>query len=336
MGYKVAYSGVLEKPITLHAMIITRMKVLSILIVFVVMLLPVSVDAALVPVQCADPQMCGSCEFVSLINNVIQFIVQIASLLAVIVFIYAGFLMVTSQGNPSQLTKAKGLFANVVIGLVILLAAFLIVNTILSGLAGTGSPILSWQQIECVYPAGVNKPTAYNGGLSSGGIGVIGGSYGGGGSCTVSTSGNCSVSNLSCFGSDAESASKICNLESSGGNASAKSATDLCKDGASFSGGLFQINILANNSYLNSCSTDFYTKNGSGAQGTCLDYRTNSNGTGYCAVRDCQITNYVVYGNCMEETYNSNNNIQIACQLYNGSGQDFDPWITSATVCGAT
>lgn len=122
--------------------------------VFILLSLPSFSQAApLVPVQCDNPNSCGTCEFVSVFNNVIQFIVQISSLLAVIVFIYAGFLMVTSQGNEGQLSKAKGLFTNVVIGLVILLAAFLIVNVVLQGFLKTGSPVYQWQTIECVYPA---------------------------------------------------------------------------------------------------------------------------------------------------------------------------------------
>ena len=108
--------------------------------------------ASLVVEQCQSPQECGTCEFVQTVNNVIQFAVEISVLLAVLVFVWAGFLMVTSRGDTGQIQKAKGMFANVVIGLVILLAAFLIVNTILAGLLKSGSGVLNWQQIECVYP----------------------------------------------------------------------------------------------------------------------------------------------------------------------------------------
>lgn len=93
----------------------------------------------------------GPCEFVGLVNNLIQFLIGLSALLAVIVFIYAGYLMVASRGNTAQVQQAKGLFTNVAIGFVIMLTAFLIINTILSIMVGSNSGILNWQTVECTY-----------------------------------------------------------------------------------------------------------------------------------------------------------------------------------------
>ncbi|MFT7507373.1 MAG: hypothetical protein ACI92I_000519 [Acidimicrobiales bacterium] len=93
----------------------------------------------------------GSCEFVEMANNITKFLVGVSALIAVIVFIYAGYLMVYSGGDTGQIQQAKGLFSNVAIGFVILLTAFLVVNTILGVMVGSKSGILNWQTIECQY-----------------------------------------------------------------------------------------------------------------------------------------------------------------------------------------
>ena len=55
-------------------------------------------------------------------------------------FAYAGFLLVTAGGEAAGArTKAKSIFTNAVIGLLLAVAAFLIVRTILSILGYSGS-----------------------------------------------------------------------------------------------------------------------------------------------------------------------------------------------------
>lgn len=106
----------------------------------------------LVPIGCQNPESCGTCEFVELINNVVRFLILIASFIATLLIIYGGFKLVTSGGNVSAKQSAKSIVVNTLIGYVIILAAFLIVNTILGLLLPGGSPALGWQRIECVYP----------------------------------------------------------------------------------------------------------------------------------------------------------------------------------------
>lgn len=193
--------------------------------------LPVIASAQqLVPVACNDPRTCGSCELVSLINNVIQFVIQISVVIAAIILVYAGLIMVTSSGNPGQITRAKGLFFNVVIGLLILLAAFLIVNTILSALLRTGSPAFSWQTIECVYPGEARPLRDYvptrvidgggaGGGAFSGAGGLITPGGRGEAQCAPENP-NCSVDFLQSLGLTADQAnvmSCVAVTENSGG-----------------------------------------------------------------------------------------------------------------------
>jgi len=116
------------------------MKLIIHFLVFVFLLTPVISSAqetqGLVP-QC-EGSKCSTGDFVKLIDNVIKFLVTMLSVIAVIVMVYAGFLMVTSGGDENKWTTAKGLFTNVVIGIILVLAAWLIVDTLLSMLTGDG------------------------------------------------------------------------------------------------------------------------------------------------------------------------------------------------------
>lgn len=86
----------------------------------------------LVP-PCRD-SVCG-CDIVDLmelIQNVLTWSVYLATLLLVLLLVYVGFLYVTNPTNPSNRTKAKGVAMSAVIGFVLVLGAFLIVNTIMN------------------------------------------------------------------------------------------------------------------------------------------------------------------------------------------------------------
>jgi hypothetical protein len=90
---------------------------------------PTNSDTGLIP--CTD-----NCQFndvMKLINNVMDFIFKNLVLpFSAIMFAYAGFELVTSGGETSKREKAKKIFTNVAIGLIVVAGAFLIVKTILS------------------------------------------------------------------------------------------------------------------------------------------------------------------------------------------------------------
>ena len=86
---------------------------------------------------------CGFAMVITLINNLINFItLTIATPLFAIIIIYVGWLYLSSGGSSENVSKAKTILKNVVIGYVIILAAWLIVNTILSALGFTGDSFL--------------------------------------------------------------------------------------------------------------------------------------------------------------------------------------------------
>jgi hypothetical protein len=83
---------------------------------------------------------CGFNDLMTLINNFISFILfKLAVPIAAIAFAYAGFMLITSGGSTEKKGTAKKIFTNVALGLIFAVAAWLIVNTVLSILGYEGS-----------------------------------------------------------------------------------------------------------------------------------------------------------------------------------------------------
>lgn len=66
-----------------------------------------------------------------LIQRALNWVFMMVGFFGAILFMYAGFLLITSAGNPAQINKARGIFKNVVIGLIIILGAVVIVGQLL-------------------------------------------------------------------------------------------------------------------------------------------------------------------------------------------------------------
>lgn len=73
----------------------------------------------------------------SFIKNVVNFALGFLGLIAVVIIIYGGFLYVTAAGNEEQAGKGKKAITYPLIGIIIILSSFALVNTVL--LAGGGS-----------------------------------------------------------------------------------------------------------------------------------------------------------------------------------------------------
>jgi hypothetical protein len=302
-----------------------------------------------------EGRFCSACDFVVLGNTAIKWLITISFLFFAVLAFRAGIKLVTSQGNSGALEEAKSAFTNAFIGLIIILLAFLLVDTIMRQLVkgnGTIEGYGPWSEVKCAkqvepvapdaknpYFSGdavfVPMPAQYN---SSAGSGV-------GGSCAVPSSGNCSVQNLNqlgnnCFGTNVNTMSLIC-MRESGGVVNAPSGTDRCKDGAAWSYGLFQINLMANGAAMG-CGGEIIKKSSAGAQtaldrelGTCVSgYRTIPNGGGrYCPVRNCWVADRSGYNSCVAKATNPSYNVQFACNLYRRAG-GLSPWGGSANRCG--
>jgi len=79
------------------------------------------------------------CDFNALVRmaqRIINFLLYMSVAIAAAAFAMAGFKYVTARGNVGQIESAHKIFTNVLVGLLIALAAWLVINTVTSGLLG--------------------------------------------------------------------------------------------------------------------------------------------------------------------------------------------------------
>ncbi len=77
---------------------------------------------------------CTVCHLLALAQNIINFLVSASVLVAALMFLNAGVLYVLSSANPGNISKAHSIFTKTLIGLIIILSAWLIVNVIMETL----------------------------------------------------------------------------------------------------------------------------------------------------------------------------------------------------------
>ncbi len=68
--------------------------------------------------------------------NVAQWIWGISGSLALLFFIYGGFMFLISGGQSEKITKAKSIISNSLIGLVIIFTSYMIVGFVIQNLLG--------------------------------------------------------------------------------------------------------------------------------------------------------------------------------------------------------
>ncbi len=119
---------------------------------------------------------CSACNVVDLANGVIKWLIGILFVVCACLLAYAGVKLVTSGGNSHALDEAKGMFTNILIGFLIILSAWLIIDTIMRALVGTkdnpgqlvatgtASGWLFWSDVQCqeLYVPEKNDPETLN------------------------------------------------------------------------------------------------------------------------------------------------------------------------------
>lgn len=112
---------------------------------------PIANYSGLVPCGRDGQGACQMCHTVQLVNGVTAWLVGILSIAAAIMFVIAGFRLVTANGNPSVMQDAKNMITNVAIGFAIVLAAWLLIDLMMKTLLGGGSVAAGpWNQIACI------------------------------------------------------------------------------------------------------------------------------------------------------------------------------------------
>ncbi len=90
---------------------------------------------------------CGFCDAVIVTNNIIGYLTQLGILITVAMIAYGAITMMISAGDQGKFGEGKSKMTSAVIGLVIVLCAWVIVSTILHLLAGNNAAF--WNQVQC-------------------------------------------------------------------------------------------------------------------------------------------------------------------------------------------
>lgn len=107
--------------------------------------------------QCSGAD-CSACNVVYMANGLITWLIGILCVIFAVILAIAGVKLVTSGGNASALDAAKSSFTNAIIGFLIVLSAWLIIDTIMRSLIGNegrldnGGEIsgwLFWSEVTC-------------------------------------------------------------------------------------------------------------------------------------------------------------------------------------------
>jgi hypothetical protein len=144
------------------------MKKILVLFIFTLTIIgssPILVEAQAPFVPC-DGLECNACHLVEMGNTILVWLIGILFVVFAVILAVAGWGLVTSAGNQTALNDAKSKFTNAFIGLFIVLAAWLIVDTIMRGLLTTVGPtgpvqqgtiagFGPWSQVECIEPDSV-------------------------------------------------------------------------------------------------------------------------------------------------------------------------------------
>ena len=120
------------------------MKKIILLSTFCFVLSAASVSAALIP---CEGLSCQFCDLFKLVKNVLDFGVKIAIPIAVITIVYGGIMILTAGASPERAKQGKDIVTAAIIGLVIVLLAWLILDTLIKLIAkGEFGP---WNQLKC-------------------------------------------------------------------------------------------------------------------------------------------------------------------------------------------
>ncbi len=115
-----------------------------------------------------DGTNCSACNLADMANIIIKWLFGIVFMIFAVLMVIAGFGLVTSGGNTTALQEAKSKFTNAMIGLLIMMSAWLVVDTIMKGVVGggeTGAAIGEiagwgpWSEVKCMTQTKTVKPS---------------------------------------------------------------------------------------------------------------------------------------------------------------------------------
>lgn len=89
----------------------------------------------IVPKECAGPDAateCTLCSLTQLARNILNVAIFLAIVMSAVLFSWAGIRYLTALGNPTQTGKARQTLINVFLGFLLILCAWLVINTLMA------------------------------------------------------------------------------------------------------------------------------------------------------------------------------------------------------------
>ena len=96
---------------------------------------------------------CRFCDLQVLALNILNFLVLATTIVAALMFLNAGVLYIMSSANPGNIAKAHKIFGTTLVGMIIVFAAWLIINQIMV-ILHEGSPQASMGQWDAILDCG--------------------------------------------------------------------------------------------------------------------------------------------------------------------------------------
>ena len=113
----------------------------------------------IVPSQCQNSSACGLCELGLAFKNATDIMIALAGPAAVVFLFWAALMFMMSGGSQSRVSEAKKIATAAVVGLLIVLFSWIILNTLVNSVfqaKGQGGIPLPWDTIDCtalIYPS---------------------------------------------------------------------------------------------------------------------------------------------------------------------------------------
>ena len=133
----------------------SKIKNQKFIAIFILASIALPVSAQIVPACGADGTgPCTLCDFWKLGNNIINFLLwTLAIPVLTVVLLWGGATWATSAGSPGQVTRGKQIMTTGLVGILIALSAWLIVDTIIKTLAADGEFKAAWNKFpDCAEP----------------------------------------------------------------------------------------------------------------------------------------------------------------------------------------
>jgi len=103
---------------------------------------------------------CTRCDIFKLLKNLIDFTVgALMPTIAILLFVWAGFLILLGGANPNFVSQGKTIFTNTFYGIIIMLSAWMITNTLIKSIGSNYDNANNWWQFTCVETVSTQPPT---------------------------------------------------------------------------------------------------------------------------------------------------------------------------------